>query len=191
MPQPLQAAVGQLLCRPQRLHLGQRLLEFAVECIGHRARLRFLLAEGLERRIRLCGADRFVLERQPVALRAQAQALIFQLLDARGLDLGALTGGAQIPIEFLPALLPGGQLLVCAGKRGAGERLAARARLDQRLQLSISVAEAASCSSSRTICWALAARWVLTLARSERARSRSSRPKRMLSSARVTSAPSS
>src|ERR1700722_271907 len=62
-------------------------------------------------------------------------ALAFQLLDARRLHLGALSGGTEFAVEALPVLLPAGQFRFRRGLRARSLLLACAARLDHWLEL--------------------------------------------------------
>ncbi len=61
-----------------------------------------------EQRRGLLGHESFTFYGQPVGLRGEPSQLVFDLLDARPLDLGSLIGGALLAIEVFPALLPAG-----------------------------------------------------------------------------------
>jgi hypothetical protein len=135
LPQRFEAAVGAALRVAQPLHLPHRRLQLAREGIGHRARRRLAFGQALDRRIGTLRGEGIEFEGQAVGLRLQAVALAFQLLDARGLHLRALSGSPELAIKALPVLLPARKFRFRLRQRARGQLLAGAPRVHQGLEL--------------------------------------------------------
>ncbi len=143
VPQPLEASVCGLLRSAQQLHLlHQRAASSLRERLGERC------APAASRSVSppsadsaACAANVSLSRAQAVGLRLQAVPLALQLLDARGLDLGALSGRTELAIEAPPSAAASSARSAssCASALGAALLLgaaalepAARARRSRR-----------------------------------------------------------